>query len=160
MDFSVIKRQVTVHLSGLLDTFNSYFHELTEEQAASYQWIANPFTESTEEQLPANSPPILLKELIDLSSDGTMRAHFNEVQLETFWSQCGAEFHVCHEAVMKVLIPFSTTYPCDAGFSAMTGLKTKCRARLTIEDDMCVCLSKLSPFIVCIIGRHQQQSSH
>ena len=49
MDFSVIKRQVTVHLSWLLDTFNSYFSEHTQHQAASYQWIANPFTENIEE---------------------------------------------------------------------------------------------------------------
>ena len=100
-------------LSGLLDTFNSYFPERTEEQADSYQWIANPFIENIEEQLPATSPSILLEELIDLSSDGTMRARFNEVQLETFWSQCGAEFQVCHDAIMKVLIPLSTTYLCE-----------------------------------------------
>ena len=81
MDFIVIKRQATVHLSGLLDTFNSYFPEFADEQAVSYQWIANPFTENIEEQLPAISPSILLEELIDLSSDGTMRARFNEVQL-------------------------------------------------------------------------------
>ena len=115
-----------------------------------------------------------------------MRARFKEVQLEIFWSQCGAEFQVCHDAamkvlipfsttylceaefqvchdavmkvlipfsttylceaefqvchvaVMKVLIPFSTTYLCEAGFSAMTALKAKYRARLTIEDDMCL----------------------
>ena len=150
---------VTMHLSGLLDTFNSYFPELTEEQAASYQWIASPFTENIKEQLPATSPPILLEELIDLSSDGTMRYRFNEMQLETFWSQCGVEFQVCHDTV-KTLIPFSTTYLCEVGFSAMTALTTKHKARLTIEDDIRVCLSKISPRIDCIIGRHQQQSSH
>ena len=62
---------------------------------------------------------------IDLS-DGTMRARF----------KYGDEFQVCHDAARKVLIPFSTTYPCEAGFSAMTALKTKYRAKLTIEDDM------------------------
>ncbi|KAI0233867.1 hypothetical protein LSAT2_015890, partial [Lamellibrachia satsuma] len=85
-------RHVTVHLTGLLDKCNSYFPELTEEQAASYQWIAKPLNENIEEQLPATSPFILLLEFIDLSSEGTMRARFNEVQLETFWSQSGAEF--------------------------------------------------------------------
>ena len=35
MDFSVIKCQVIVHLSGLLDKCNSYIHELTEEQTAN-----------------------------------------------------------------------------------------------------------------------------
>ena len=74
-----------MQLSGLLDKFSSYFLELTEEQAASYQCIANPFTENIEEQLPATSPFILLEKLIDLPSDGTIRALFNEVQLETLW---------------------------------------------------------------------------
>ena len=93
-----------MYLSGLLDKFNSYFPELTEEQAASYQWIANPFTENIEEQLPATSPSMVLEELIDLSS-----ARFNEVHLKTFWSQCGAEFQVCHDTAMTVLMPFSMT---------------------------------------------------
>ena len=120
---------LTGHLPGLLDKFNRYVPELTEEPTASYQWIANPFTENIEEQLPATSPSILLEELIDLSSGDTMRARFNEVQLDTFWSQCGAEFQVCHDAAVKVLISFSTTYLCEAGFSATTALKTKYRAR-------------------------------
>ena len=66
MDFSVIKRQVTMHLSGLLNKLNSYFPVLTQEQAPSYQCITNPFTENIEEQLPTTSPSILLGELIDL----------------------------------------------------------------------------------------------
>jgi len=52
---------------------------------------------------------------------------------------------------MKVLIPFSTTYLCEAGFSTMTALKTKHRARLTLEDDMRLALSKISPRIDQII---------
>ena len=66
---------------------------------------------------------MLLEELIDLPSDGTMRARFNKVQLETFWSQCGAEFQACHDAAMQMLIPFNTTYLCEAGFSAMATTK-------------------------------------
>ena len=111
--FIVIKCQVTVHLSGLLDNFNSCFPELTEEQVASYQWIANPFTENIDEQFPATSPSIHLEEHIDVSSDGTIRARFNEVQLETFWFQCGAEFRVCLDIAIEVLIPFSASYLCE-----------------------------------------------
>ena len=34
---------------------NSYFPELTDEQAVFYQWITNLFTENIEEQFPATS---------------------------------------------------------------------------------------------------------
>ena len=78
MDFSVIKRQVTVHLSGLLDKFSSFLPV----DCKPIYWDNFP-------PLPVSK---LLEELIDLSSDGTVRARFNEVQLEAFWSQCGAEF--------------------------------------------------------------------
>ena len=116
MDFSIIKRQVTVHLLGWLDKLNNDFPELTEEQAASYLWIANLFTENIEEQLPATSTSILLKYLLTYHLTETMRARFTEVQLEAFWSQCGAEFLVCQDAAVKVLILFSTTYLCEVAF--------------------------------------------
>jgi len=152
--------QVTAHLAGMLDKFNSYFPELSEEEAASYLWIKNPFTENIETKLPDTYPSKLLEELIDISSDTTWRARFSEVSLETFWCECGPEYHASHEAAVKVLIPFSTTYLCEAGFSAMTALKTKYRARLSLEDDMRVALSQISPRIDRIISRQQQQASH
>uniref|UniRef100_A0A672QSS6 HAT C-terminal dimerisation domain-containing protein n=1 Tax=Sinocyclocheilus grahami TaxID=75366 RepID=A0A672QSS6_SINGR len=99
-------------------------------------WIRNPFTENMAEYL---------------------KAHFSEVLLESFWSEIAEEHPVCHTAAMKVLIPFCTTYLCEAGFSTMTALKTKYRARLTLENDMHLALSKISPRIITLC---QQQSSH
>ncbi|KAJ8266991.1 hypothetical protein GJAV_G00136970 [Gymnothorax javanicus] len=52
MDFRTIKHQVTAHLAGMLAKFNSFFPELIEEEAASYLWIRNPFTENIEAKLP------------------------------------------------------------------------------------------------------------
>ena len=40
LDFRAVKHQVTLHLSKMLERFESYFPELTEEQAASYQRIS------------------------------------------------------------------------------------------------------------------------
>ena len=78
ISLNVVKAQVTLHLSMLLEKFNSYFPELTEEQAASYQWIENPFIENIEMKLPEASQSKLLEELIDLSSDGIMKTRFSE----------------------------------------------------------------------------------
>lgn len=94
------------------------------------------------------------------TSDASLKAHFSEVSLESFWSDIAEEHPVCHTVAMKVLIPFSTAYLCKAGFSTMTALKTKYRARLTLEDDVRLALSKISPRIDQIITPCQQQSSH
>ncbi len=160
LNFKIIQRQITVHISKVLEKFDSYFPALTEEQAADFLWIRNPFTENIEAKLPATLPSRLLEELIEISSDASLKAHFSEVPLESFWSEIAEEHPVCYVAAMKVLIPFSTTYLCEAGFSTMTALKTKYRARLTLEDDMRLALSKISPRIDQIITRCQQQSSH
>lgn len=119
-----------MHLSKVLEKFDSYFPALTEEQAANFLWNRNPFTENTEAKFPATLPSRLLEELIEISPDASLRACFSEVPLESFWSEIAEEHPVCHTAAMEVLIPFSTTYLCEAGFSTMTALKTKYRARL------------------------------
>lgn len=61
MDFRAIKHQVIAHLSGMLDKFNSYFPELTEDEAASYLWIKSPFTQNIETKLPDTTPSALLE---------------------------------------------------------------------------------------------------
>ena len=43
---------------------------------------------------------------IDLSSEGPTEVLSSEVQLDTFMSQRGAEYKVCHDAAKKMLIPF------------------------------------------------------
>lgn len=67
-----------MHLSKIWQIF-----PCTKDQAASYRWIKNTFTENTDMKLPAASPLKLLKKLIDISSNSSLRAHFLEVQSET-----------------------------------------------------------------------------
>jgi len=76
-----------VHLSKVLEKFDPYFPALTEEQAADFLWIRNPFTEKIEAKLPATLPSRLLEELIEISSDASLRARFSEVPLQSFWSK-------------------------------------------------------------------------
>ena len=49
------------------------------------------------------------------------------------------------EYVIQQLIPFATTWLCEAAFSAMSVLKTKYRNRLDVEHDLRLCLSKITP---------------
>ena len=155
ISFNVVKAQVTLHLSKLLEKFNNYFPELTEEQAASYQWIENSFIENIEMKLPEASQSKLSEKLIDPLSDGNIKTRFSVVSLDTTLH----EFPISHRAAMKVLLPFTTTYLCESSCSAMTALKTKYRSRLRIEDDMRVSLSRTPPHIDNIIASSQQQIS-
>lgn len=54
---------------------------------------------------------------------------------------------------MAVLIPFSTTYLCEQGFSASTTIKTKHRNHLEPEHDIHLALSKIEPRIDSIITK-------
>ena len=47
--------------------------------------------------------------------------------------------------VITKLIPFATTWLCEAGFSAMCVLKTKHQNQLDVETDLRLCLGKVSP---------------
>ncbi|KAK3559275.1 hypothetical protein QTP86_009939 [Hemibagrus guttatus] len=84
---AINSRLFTALCEEVLEKFDSYFPALAEEQAADFLWIRNPFTENIEAKLPATLPSRLLEELIEISSDASLKAHFSEVPLESFWSE-------------------------------------------------------------------------
>ena len=67
----------------------------------------------------------------------------SKVSLAHFWLSVETEFpHLAKKAV-NVLIPFTSTYLCEYGFSALTLIKSKYRSRLQPEDDLRLFLSTL-----------------
>ena len=48
---------------------------------------------------------------------------------------------------LRILIPFMSTYLCEAGFSTLLQIKTKQRNKLHVEDDLHCALSQTSPYI-------------
>ncbi|CAM5115521.1 unnamed protein product [Natator depressus] len=90
------------------------------EQAATPMWTTNPFSENIEAKLPSDVPLKLLAELIDISSDSSLRTRLTEMPLETFWCECSDEYITASSAALKGSIPFRTTYFWETGFSAMT----------------------------------------
>lgn len=145
IDFNIIKPQLAVHLSGLLNKCNAYFPELTTEQATTHIWITPPFSENIEAKLPFTVSSKLLEEFIDISSGNSLRTRFNEMPLETFWCECLDEYGTVSSAALKVLIPFNTSYLFEVGFSSMTSMKKKYQARMNIAHDIHVCLLKIPP---------------
>ena len=62
--------------------------------------------------------------------------------------------------VMRMTIPFSTTYFCKSELSAMMYMKNKRRNRLHLKDDLRVALSKTEPSFEKLVMMKQQQKSH
>lgn len=84
------------------------------------------------------------QELLDLSCDRTLKIKFQEQTLCQSWPTVAAAYPVLVTDSMKV--PFSTTYICDASFSAMTAMKTKFRSRLEVENDAFACQPRHTHF--------------
>ena len=140
------------HLSAMADYFDRYFPA---DNIADYDWIRNPFscqltdlTGKEEEQL------------AELSSDRSLALKFQEQTLTAFWCNVRNEYTLLAERALTVLIPFATTYLCEASLSALAVMKSKLRSCLQVEDDIRVCLSKISPRIDLLCQQKQAHTSH
>ena len=83
------------------------------------RWIMNPFQ-------PARTTAISTKadeELIDLSEDSFLEMNFNTRKLVQFWVFPQTPYPLISSEALKVLMLFSSSYMCEAGFSAMVEIK-------------------------------------
>ena len=69
-------------------------------------------------------------------------------------------YHFLAKQAFSPLIPFATTYLCEAAFSALVTIKTKHRNRLDVQHDLRVALSKTRPQFCLLVQDRQQQASH
>uniref|UniRef100_A0A8C1WTV5 Uncharacterized protein n=1 Tax=Cyprinus carpio TaxID=7962 RepID=A0A8C1WTV5_CYPCA len=76
------------------------------------------------------------EQLIELKSYSRLKELFSSCPLSSFWAALVQEYAQLCDAALKILLPFTLTYLCEAGFSKMTALKTKYRNRAQIEDDL------------------------
>ena len=49
------------------------------------------------------------------------------------------------EKTKRMVIPFVASYLCEAGFSAMAVIKTKCRSRISLQSEIRMAVSKILP---------------
>ena len=130
------------HLSQLLKDFENYFLTAKDPRTGK-QWIRDPFLNK-----PGESALSVLEEdqLLEIANDGGLRSMFETTaNLHTFWIKVKTEYPGIATKALKSLLPFPTSYLCEAGFSAMTATKTKLRNRLDIKDTLWVALSPIPP---------------
>ncbi|XP_076037475.1 zinc finger BED domain-containing protein 5-like [Oratosquilla oratoria] len=134
---------IVSHLSYLQGYFREYYPEL---ENSHMDWIRNPFVAGVSAHLDMKSQ----EELIEISNDGGMKIKFSALPLPEFWIYSRTEYHALAEKALKYILPFATTYLCEKGFSTLTILKTKHRARLQVDNDMRLALTSSPALINCV----------
>ncbi|GFU53982.1 zinc finger BED domain-containing protein 5 [Trichonephila clavipes] len=82
---------------------------------------------------------------IDFTSSGEIKRQFCNKTLFQFWAEVDDEFSELKTKAFRILLPFSTSYLCETGFSAVAALKTKYRSQLNIEKELRVSISNIKP---------------
>ncbi|KAL4103483.1 hypothetical protein QTP88_018859 [Uroleucon formosanum] len=115
----------------LKDKMTKYFPSVNVDD---YDWVRNPFSVSVNEVIGLRFSEE--DNLISLKNDRTLNLKFNEMTVNKFWIYAQAEFPEISIKAITILLPFSTLYLREQGFSAVTTIISKKRERLrSVEED-------------------------
>ncbi|XP_066482086.1 SCAN domain-containing protein 3-like [Tiliqua scincoides] len=112
-----------------------------EDEVESIKWVRDPFNA----EIPPHFNNEEAEQLIDVSTDSTLKIRFRSQSLPEFWCQTENEYPVISKRALRVLILFANTYLCETGFSAVAVIKSKYRTNINIENEMRVAISKITP---------------
>uniref|UniRef100_UPI00358FBA27 zinc finger BED domain-containing protein 5-like n=1 Tax=Myxine glutinosa TaxID=7769 RepID=UPI00358FBA27 len=149
-----LKDEITGHLESLEKEFQRYFPELTGEEVAL---VRNPFSATLDV---FSLPDEVQDEFLDLRNDSPARDLFQEKSVTQFWCAMHQSYSKVSMLALRVLLPFASTYLCEAGLSTLVHIKTKTRNRLDVEDDMRLALPNTPPRIPRLAAQMQPQPSH
>ncbi|XP_060764599.1 SCAN domain-containing protein 3-like [Neoarius graeffei] len=150
-----LSQLVRDHLVGLSKEFDRYF-PASRDPRDKNEWIRNPFA-----RIPDHLSVQEEAQLIELANDGGLKTKFDQTNsLPAFWVNAKRGYPEIAVKALKTLLPFPTTYLCEAGFSAMTVTKTKLRNRLDISNTLRVSLSNITPRWDILAAGKQAQGSH
>ena len=145
------------HLRVMTETISSYFPDL--DKRGKRAWVTKPFT--VDEEIIEDSDIAAKLEFLALREDKSLEVDYQNEELITFWAKQEKEYPILSQRALNVLIPFATTYRCEAGFSALVSIKTKARNQLKDTDaDMRCALSSTDPCIDRLVKRKQSHVSH
>ena len=149
--------EICQHLAALKNNFAGYFEGVISNSTAL--WVTHPF-EAKLESIADDDP--CKDELIDLQCSRTLHSKFISCNgdFSKFWCGLVEELPILTKHALEIIVPFITTYLCEAGFSSLLTIKTKHRTRLIPKDDRRVALSTTAPRISEIVRGKQAQKSH
>ncbi|KAG5885320.1 hypothetical protein JTB14_020692 [Gonioctena quinquepunctata] len=152
-----VSSAISTHITQLKNNFDAYFEEEM-KKLDMMNWICNPF----QDHLPTEILTKASEELIDLSEDKSLKTSFNHMQLTKFWLSVADTYYCLFDGAMKVFLPFSTTYLCQVGFSAMDNIRSKYRNELDVSNSLQLKVTEIEVDTkdVMIKNRKQIHPSH
>ncbi|GFV83144.1 zinc finger BED domain-containing protein 5 [Trichonephila clavipes] len=150
----VVYKTIEYHLAMLAKNFKKYFFA-EDNLIASYEWVRDPI-----QNTPEGFSTTEEESFIDFTSSGEIKRQFCNKTLFQFWAEVDDEFFELKTKAFRILLPFSTSYLCETGFSAVAALKTKYRSQLNIEKELRVSISNIKPSFENLCSARQAHGSH
>ena len=144
---------VSTHIDTLLKGMATYFDC---PDSSSFDWLRNPFGCNIPEGFTFQEKA----QLLSVKNNSALRILFDCIELDEFWLSVKESNQVIGEKALALLLPFPTSYLCETGFSSVAVLKSKYRNRLSIEADLRVAISNISPRFETICAKHRANVSH
>ena len=136
--------------------FQRYFPSGCDSRRAM-EWIHNPFAYIPNE---ISMPTKEENRVINIANDGGPKIVFQNSYLPGFWIKANKKYPEIATKAIKTLLPFPTSYLCEAGVSAMAVNSTKLRSRLDETNTLRVSLSAITLCWERLIAEKQPQGSH
>ena len=118
------------------------------------RWIIDPFQSDMTTGISTKAD----EELIDLSEDSALKMNFNTKKLAQFWLSLQPLYPLISAEALKALMPFSSSYKCESGFSTMVGIKSKFRNKLQLSNSLRLKLSNIDINVKSIMENKQALS--
>ena len=145
-----LKLEIESHLQQSKQEFECYFPDLNDTELPIWKMTRNLFR-TTEDILPDN----LQEEFVEMKCNSTAKDDFKVMPLNKFWVKYMHIHKNVGRAALRTLLPFSSTYQCESGFSTLVNVKVKCRSKLNCEADMRCALSSTKPRIKLLVSNKQ-----
>uniref|UniRef100_A0A673MC63 HAT C-terminal dimerisation domain-containing protein n=1 Tax=Sinocyclocheilus rhinocerous TaxID=307959 RepID=A0A673MC63_9TELE len=121
-----LMRLMQSHLDALMGNFCRYIAPEKFNELKDMRWVKNPFNFETPDLTAGlNLTPSEESEMLQLTCDGTLKTHHKTEKLSSFWINLSTEYLMLSIASISLLLPFTTTYMSETGFSVLTKMKTK-----------------------------------
>ncbi|XP_066465575.1 zinc finger BED domain-containing protein 5-like [Tiliqua scincoides] len=145
--------EIAAHLNALKEDFDYYFSDEM-KNCQQKNWILNPFQGYVTTGISTKAD----EELIDLSKDTSSKLNFNRRKLTQFWLSVQQTFPTLSTEALKVLLPFSSSYTCEVGFSAMVGIKNRFRNKLQLSNSLRLKITNIDVDINAVINSNRKQA--